>query len=52
MVQRAEAVGAQDRRDLSVFILVENELKSNLIYCLQPTQLGNLTNFHLIEPYT
>jgi hypothetical protein len=31
MVQKAETVGAQDRRDLSVFILVGNELKSNLI---------------------
>jgi hypothetical protein len=39
MVQRAEAVGAQDRRDLGVFFLVENELKSNLI-CFGP--LGGL----------
>lgn len=29
--QRAEAVGAQDRLDLGVFILGENKLKSNLI---------------------
>jgi hypothetical protein len=29
MVQRAEAVEAQDRRGLCVFILGENELKSN-----------------------
>jgi len=28
MVQRADAAEAQDRRDLCVFILVENELKS------------------------
>ena len=30
MVQRADAAKAQDRRDLCVFILVENELESNL----------------------
>ena len=30
MVQRADAAEAQDRRDLCVFILEENELKSNL----------------------
>ena len=28
MVQRADAAEAQDRRDLCVFILEENELKS------------------------
>jgi hypothetical protein len=38
MVQRADAVEAQDRRDRCVFILEENELKSNLIYTTQKTK--------------
>jgi len=41
MVQRADAAEAQDRRDLCVFILEENELKSNLIFRFRFTPQNN-----------
>ena len=39
MVQRADASEAQDRRDLCVFILVENELKSVYMPPIGPQKL-------------